>query len=84
MATIETVTRTINGTDNPTYSFLERKYGKAVLRPSELAAECGSHPTRIRKLCADGVIHAVKVGGNRWAIPLYAAADFLEGGADHE
>ena len=66
------------------YSFLASKYGTATLTPDQIAAEYHSHPTRVRKLCQDGTIHAVKVGGTRWAIPIAEAARFLSGGAYHE
>ena len=62
------------------YSFLVGKYGTATLTASQVAAEYHSHPTRVRKLCQEGVIHGVKVGGGRWAIPLTEAARFLSGG----
>lgn len=64
-----------------TYSFLAEKYGTATLTPDQLAAEYHSHPTRVRRLCSEGAIQAVKVGGNRWAIPIAVAAAFLDGEA---
>lgn len=71
-------TCTENGTVS-TYCFLAEKYGTATLTPEQLASEYHSHPTRVRHLCAQGVIKAVKVGGKRWAIPLQSAAAFLDG-----
>lgn len=62
-----------------TYEFLKGKYNTATLTPRQLASEYHSHPTRVRKLCETGAINAIKVGGNRWAIPLSEAARFLEG-----
>lgn len=62
-----------------TYEFLASKYGTATLTSRQLAEEYHSHPTAVNKLCRDGVIAAVKVGGNRWAIPLAEAARFLDG-----
>ena len=67
-----------NGTVS-TYSFLAEKYGTATITPEQLASEYHSHPTRVRRLCAEGAIRAVKVGGKRWAIPIASAADFLDG-----
>lgn len=64
-----------------TYEFLAAKYGTATLTPEQLAVEYHSHPTRVRHLCAEGHIEAVKVGGKRWAIPIAAAAAFLDGEA---
>ncbi|MBE6470921.1 MAG: helix-turn-helix domain-containing protein [Coriobacteriaceae bacterium] len=68
--------------DKSTFAVLERRHG-ATLSPDELAFESGAHPVRIREMCRDGRIHAVKIG-SRWRIPLAAAAAFLEGDESHE
>ena len=81
MSAQELLERDVNGT-HTTYSFLAEKYGTATVTPDQLAVEYHSHPTRVRRLCQEGVIKAVKVGGSRWAIPLAAAAAFLDGEVD--
>lgn len=64
-----------------TFDFLRNKYGSATISCGQLAGEFGSHPTRVRRLCADGTIHAVKISARKWVIPLAAAAAFLDGEA---
>lgn len=58
--------------------FLMRQYGRATLTPSQLAREANLSDTQIRRLCQQGVIKCVKLG-DRWAIPIAAAAAFLDG-----
>lgn len=63
-----------------TLDFLMRKYDSATLTPKQLGHEGNLSDTHIRRLCQQGIIGGVKVG-DRWIIPIAAAAAFLDGGA---
>ena len=77
MSVQQIIERDVYGTS--TFDVLERKYGTATIGADDMAVEYGSHPTQVRKLCREGVIRgAVKIG-DRWRIPLRAAAAFLDG-----
>ena len=57
---------------------LREKYDRLTIPPSILAYEANLSDTHIRRLCKQGVIGGVKVG-DRWIIPIAAAAAFLDG-----
>ncbi len=47
----------------------------------DIAAQSKSSDQTIRKLCADGVLPAVKIG-RKWLIPDSKWHEYLDGGAD--
>lgn len=61
-----------------TEDYLEGKYGRRLLKPSELAGEVGCHPSHIRAMCQCGDVHAVKIGC-RWYVPVAECARVIEG-----
>ena len=62
-----------------TFDYLVDKYGRIALTPKEFACECGFSETHIRRLCEDGSIRAVNVGG-RWRIPVHVCVAVLDRG----
>ena len=64
-----------------TLDFLVRKYDSATLTPTQLGREGNLSDTHIRRLCKRGVIKGRKIG-DRWLIPIAAAAEFLDGETD--
>lgn len=58
--------------------YLTRKIDRATMTPDQLGHEANLSPTHIRRLCQKGVINAKKIG-DRWIIPIAAAAAFLDG-----
>ena len=58
--------------------YLTHKINRATMTPDQLGHEANLSSTHIRRLCQKGVINAKKIG-DRWIIPIAAAAAFLDG-----
>ena len=58
--------------------YLTRKIDRATMTPEQLGHEANLSATHIRRLCQKGVIGGKKIG-DRWIIPIAAAAAFLDG-----
>lgn len=55
--------------------------GRLMATPSEVAEMLGMHPVHVRKLCRDGRLPAVQIGG-RWGVSVARLAALMDGGED--